>query len=110
LAYNKKKIKNIGADPMRKVDVEQKLKEQKKYLEAHFFVEKIGFFGSYARDEQSEDSDIDILVEFSRPVGFEFIELKEYLETVFGKRVDLVTENALKPNMKDNVLNEVQFQ
>jgi predicted nucleotidyltransferase len=95
---------------MRKADIEQKLKGQKDFLETHFFVEKIGIFGSYARDEHTEESDIDILVEFSRPVGFEFIELKEYLETVLGKRVDLVTENALKPIMKNSVLNEVQFQ
>ncbi|TJY42459.1 nucleotidyltransferase [Cohnella pontilimi] len=95
---------------MRKSDVEYKLKQQKEYLASHFFVNKIGIFGSYARDEQTEESDIDLLVEFSRPVGFEFIELKYYLESIFNKPVDLVTANALKPLMKEQVLNEVQYQ
>ncbi|MDB5055279.1 MAG: polymerase beta domain protein region [Bacilli bacterium] len=54
--------------------------------------------------------DIDILVEFTRPVGFEFIELKDYLESLFNKSVDLVTANALKPYMKQEILSEVQFQ
>ena len=95
---------------MRRHDIERILKEQKKYLSDKYFVEKIGIFGSYSRDEQTEESDIDILVEFNRPVGFEFLELKEYLESLFQKPVDLVTINALKPLIKDNIMNEVQFQ
>ena len=95
---------------MKRQDIERILKEQKGYLSEKFFVEKIGIFGSYSRDEQTENSDIDILVEFSRPVGFEFLDLKEYLESIFEKPVDLVTTNALKPLVKDNIMNEVQFQ
>jgi predicted nucleotidyltransferase len=95
---------------MLRADIEQKLRGQKDFLESQFFVKKIGIFGSYARDEQTDESDLDVLVEFSRPVGFEFIRLKDYLETVLGKRVDLVTENALKLIMIDSILNEVQFQ
>jgi predicted nucleotidyltransferase len=95
---------------MLRADIEQKLRGQKDFLESQFFVKKIGIFGSYARDEQTEESDVDVLVEFSRPVGFAFIRLKDYLETVLGKRVDLVTENALKLIMIDSILNEVQFQ
>lgn len=95
---------------MKREDVERILKEQKAYLANQFFVSKIGIFGSYARNEQSNDSDIDILVEFSRPVGFEFIDLKDYLETLFDKSVDLVTLNALKSYMKEEILSEVQYQ
>jgi len=95
---------------MRRQDIERILKEQKEYLSDKYFVEKIGIFGSYSRDEQTEKSDIDILVEFNRPVGFEFLDLKEYLESLFQKPVDLVTTNALKPLIKDNIMNEVQFQ
>jgi predicted nucleotidyltransferase len=73
-------------------------------------VEKIGVFGSYLRNEQTELSDIDILVEFKKPVGFEFLDLKEYLETLFQKPVDLVTTKALKPIIKESIMNEVQFQ
>ena len=95
---------------MRRQDIERILKEQKKYLSDKYFVERIGIFGSYSRDEQTEKSDIDILVEFKRPVGFEFLDLKDYLESLFQKQVDLVTTNALKPLMKDDIMNEVQFQ
>jgi uncharacterized protein len=49
-------------------------------------------------------------VEFTRPVGFEFLELKDYLERLFNKPVDLVTINALKPYLKQEILSEVQFQ
>lgn len=95
---------------MNRTQVERMLKEKKQYLSERFYVSKIGIFGSYSRNEQTTESDIDILVEFSKPVGFEFLDLKEYLEELFNKRVDLVTINALKPIMKDEILNEVQFQ
>jgi predicted nucleotidyltransferase len=95
---------------MKRDDIEQILKDQKQYLTEKFFVAKIGIFGSYARNEQSEESDIDILVEFSRPVGFTFFDLKDYLESLFNKPVDLVTVNALKPPIKEEILNEVHFQ
>jgi predicted nucleotidyltransferase len=95
---------------MKRKDVETILKDQKDFLNREFFVSKIGLFGSFAREEQKETSDIDILVEFTRPVGFEFIELKYYLESLFNNSVDLVTVNALKPYMKQEILSEVQFQ
>jgi predicted nucleotidyltransferase len=95
---------------MRSEDIEQILKEQKSLLAEKFYVGKIGVFGSYVRHQQRIDSDIDILVEFSRPVGFEFIDLKDYLESLFNKPVDLVTEKALKPQMKEEIMSEVQFQ
>lgn len=70
----------------------------------------LGLFGSYARDEQHEHSDVDILVSFNRAVGFEFIELKYYLEELLGCKVDLVTEAALKPLIRNEVLQQVQYQ
>jgi predicted nucleotidyltransferase len=95
---------------MKREDIERILREQKSYLTENYYVKKIGIFGSYARNEQSNDSDIDLLVEFSRPVGFKFIDLKDYLESLFQKPIDLVTENALKSYIKDEILNEVQYQ
>ena len=95
---------------MKREDIERILRDQKPYLSENFHVKSIGIFGSYARDEQSTESDIDLLVEFSRPVGLEFIDLKDYLESLFKKPIDLVTENALKPYMKDEILSEVRYQ
>jgi predicted nucleotidyltransferase len=90
--------------------IEERLKQYKSLLQEKYYVEKIGYFGSFARGEEKEESDIDILVELSKPLGWDFIELKEYLEEVLEKKVDLVTMNALKPQLKDQILKEVKYQ
>lgn len=73
-------------------------------------VVKIGVFGSYARGEQKETSDIDILIELSKPIGLEFLDIKYYLEEKLGISVDLVTKNSLKPQLRDQILEEVIYQ
>jgi len=83
--------------------------KEKPLLIKKFHVKTIGVFGSYAREEQTAKSDIDILVEFSKPVGWEFIDLKEHLEKMYGKKIDLVTVKALKPQIKKNILSETQY-
>ncbi|WP_292394695.1 nucleotidyltransferase family protein [Methanoculleus sp. UBA303] len=86
------------------------LQRLKGELAARFFVNRIGIFGSVARGEQTGASDIDILVEFSRPVGFfTFIELEEYLALRLGAPVDLVTPDALKQVIRDRVVAEVAY-
>ena len=60
-----------------------------------------------ARDEAQPESDVDILVEFSQPVGlFHFIELKQYLEGFLGCQVDLGTNRSIKPYIKDKIMHE----
>ncbi len=77
-------------------------------LKNRFFVQEIGVFGSYVRGEQSEDSDLDVLVEFNKAVGFfKFLELEEYLENLLGLKVDLVTRKALKPVIGQYILDEL---
>ncbi|MEN1968526.1 nucleotidyltransferase family protein [Lentibacillus sp. N15] len=90
--------------------VEECIAESKKTLQDQFGVEKIGYFGSYARNEQKQSSDIDILIELEKPIGLEFLDIKYYLEDKLGIAVDLVTINALKPQMKDQILKEVIYQ
>jgi len=94
--------------PMRS-EIESLLREHRSILQEKFRVEKIGLFGSYARGEEKPGSDIDLLVRFSSPIGWEFIDLKDYLEGVLGRRVDLVTEAALKPKLKGSILREVVY-
>ena len=73
----------------------------------HFGVASISIFGSIARGDARPDSDIDVLVEFSRPVGmFEFIDLKEYLESILNQKVDLATQESLKHQLRDQILKE----
>ncbi len=69
----------------------QLLRDNQDYLRSEFGVKRIGVFGSVARDECSHASDVDLIVEFSRPIGFRFMDLADYLENLLGRRVDLLT-------------------
>ena len=80
------------------------------YLRGHYNVKVIGIFGSLVRGEHKKHSDIDIMVEFSEPVGFfKFIELEEFLSKILKRKVDLVTKKALKPVIKQYVLKEMVY-
>lgn len=87
-----------------------KIKDQLSILHEKYHVKKLGIFGSFARGEQNPESDIDMIVEFESPVGFfEFIRLENYLSETLGAKVDLVTERALKPSIKESVLKETVY-
>jgi len=68
-----------------------RLRENYPYLTTEYGVKRIGLFGSFAKGTADEASDIDMVVEFQRPVGFKFIELIDYLEQLFGRKVDVLT-------------------
>ena len=87
----------------------EKLKELKPMLSKEYSIKDIGLFGSYAMGSFDENSDIDILVELEKPIGWKFFTLEIYLEQIFGKKIDLVTKNALKDQIKGNILNQVQY-
>jgi predicted nucleotidyltransferase len=73
-------------------------------------VKSLAIFGSVARNEATEESDIDILVEFCRPVGlFEFVRIKARLEKILDRPVDLVTPEALKKQLKEQILKEAVY-
>jgi len=90
-------------------EIERTLREALPLLTARFHVRNIGLFGSYVRGEQNETSDVDVLVEFSAPIGWEVVDVKDYLEHLLGLKVDLVTVPALKPQYRDQVLREVVY-
>ena len=72
-----------------------------------FHVKSLAIFGSVARNEATETSDVDILVEFDTPVGlFTFLGLQQHLEELLGRRVDLATADALRERMREQVLRE----
>jgi len=68
-------------------------------------VRKAGIFGSYVRGEQKKNSDIDIIIELPRGIGFGFVGIANQLENTLKKKVDLVTYNGLSPYLKDEILN-----
>lgn len=75
-----------------------------------YHIQRIGIFGSTARGEQTPSSDIDVLVSFSDPPSmFRFLELEHRLSALLKRRVDLVTERALKPAMRDEVLRDTVY-
>ena len=91
-------------------DILASLKNLKKEVAKEYSVKTIGVFGSVARDEQTGQSDIDLLVEFSKPVGFvTFMRLENFLSERLGKQVDLVTSDSLKPVIRQDVLSEVIY-
>jgi uncharacterized protein len=72
------------------------LRESRPQLAAQFGVERMGLFGSFARETAQAASDVDLIVELRRPLGLRFIELVEYLERVLGRRVDVLTPAGLR--------------
>ena len=93
-----------------KEEIMKTIKKELPSLKKKFKVRSIGLFGSYAREEQTTVSDIDMLVEFEVPVGFfKFIELENYLSAKLGAKVDLVTPDALKPLIKPHIMEEAVY-
>ena len=77
-------------------EIIKRLKQSHEYLSSEFYVEKIALFGSVAKGTMTKESDVDILVEFRKPIGFRFNSLVEYLETLLGHKVDLLTADGIK--------------
>lgn len=73
------------------------LHEQRARLNRRYRVRRLALFGSWARGDAREDSDVDILVEVDPSIGMAFVELAEELERALGRRVDLVSRRAIKP-------------
>jgi uncharacterized protein len=86
-----------------------KLKELKPILYKDFAVKEIGLFGSFSDDSNTEDSDIDLLVELEKPIGWKFFSLELYLEKIFNRKIDLVTKNAIKEQIRDSILQKIKY-
>ena len=91
---------------MQRQEVLTTLNNHKETLQG-FGVKSLLLFGSVARDEARSNSDIDLLVEFDRPVGlFAFVRVQRYLEEILGRSIDLGTPDSLKPYLREPVLRE----
>ena len=87
----------------------EQLNQKAEELKQNFSVHSIGLFGSLARNEANEESDVDILVDFTEPTFDHYMDLKFYLEGLFGKPVDLVMADTVKPRLKDAIEREVIY-
>jgi predicted nucleotidyltransferase len=85
------------------------LNDHKAELERRFKVKALRIFGSYVRGDHTPNSDLDVMVDFTEPVGFGFIHLADYLEKILDLPVDLTTEDAIKPNrlryIREHIIN-----
>ena len=78
-------------------------------LEKKYAVSRLGLFGSYVRNEQNDQSDLDILIDFRKPIGIEFIDLADLLEKELDLKVDLVSRNGIKPRYFSAIQSEIIY-
>lgn len=95
---------------MEKEKIIQTINLQLPFLRDRYNVKNLGIFGSVARNEGKEESDIDIVVEFESPIGFlDFIRLENFLSKILQRKVDLISKKAIKPALKESILKEVIY-
>jgi len=91
-------------------EIKELLQKNKPKFREQYGLKDIGIFGSYVRGEQVAESDLDILVELEKPIGFvKFIRLENALSQLLGVRVEIVTKKALKPHIGKRILEEVRY-
>lgn len=90
-------------------EIKAVLQKNKFYLINKYQLKSIALFGSITRNEATENSDIDILVEFEKPIGLEFVLLADELEAILKMKVDLVTPNAIKPKMFEIIKQDLLY-
>jgi len=91
-------------------EIRQSLLSQKPILQKKYKISSLGIFGSYARSEQNQDSDLDILIDYDEvPSLITLVELKNYLSELLGVSVDLVTRRGIKPQLRSYILEEVVY-
>lgn len=98
--------------PLTRDEIITTLRTQKDLLRTKFYVKRIGLFGSFAKNEANEQSDIDFLVEFDAPLQVYISNryaLSDYLQTLFNREVDLANPNSLKPFYKDRILKQAVY-
>lgn len=90
-------------------EIKRLLQLNKNKLAAKYSLKNLALFGSFTRDEATEQSDLDILVEFEKPIGLDFVLLADELEEILGVKVDVVTPDAIKPKMFEYIKRDLQY-
>lgn len=94
---------------MERSQLDLKLKSILPIIKERYHIERLGYFGSYSKGYHTPSSDLDILVYFRKPLGWDFFELKNYLEESLSMKIDLVSYNALIPSLKKEILESTNF-
>ena len=91
-------------------EIKKELQKHREEFREQYGLKEIGIFGSYVKGEQKENSDIDMLIELEKPIGFvRFMRLENALSQLLGVRVEMVTRKALKPHIGKRILQEVKY-
>jgi predicted nucleotidyltransferase len=91
-------------------EIKELLKKQKPAIRERYNVRKIGIFGFYVRSEQTKKSDLDILVEFEKPINLlKLVNLENFLADSMGIKVDVVTKEDIRQELKERILREVVY-
>lgn len=90
-------------------DIKNKLTVLKPILQKKYPLDTIAIFGSYARNEQTEESDVDVMVEFNNKIGIGFITMSNEIEDYLGIETDVLTKNSMKPRFFDLIKNELIY-
>ena len=85
------------------------LQRIKPHIQHEYAVKTVGLFGSFADGTNTKGSDVDILVEFEKPIGWKFFKLEKYLEKTLNRKIDLVTINALNEQVKHSALSQIKY-
>jgi predicted nucleotidyltransferase len=91
--------KLVREEPMKsRQEIVEALRQARPQLAREFGVRRLALFGSYARGDQRDDSDVDVLVEVDPSIGLRFVDLAEQIETLLGVRADVVSRRAISPS------------
>jgi len=89
--------------------IQDQLRQVKPHLSEKYHVNTLGLFGSIVRNDFTPESDIDIVVDFSQPIGIEFIDLANELEMLLRRKVDLVSKEGIKPKYFQEIQPEILY-
>jgi predicted nucleotidyltransferase len=90
-------------------EIELTLAKHKQHLFSEYPIKSLAIFGSYARKEQNEESDLDLLVEFNDKIGLRFIDLAEEIERLVGFKVDLVSRKGIKDKYYQKIQSDLTY-
>ncbi|MDX1920821.1 MAG: nucleotidyltransferase domain-containing protein [Candidatus Caenarcaniphilales bacterium] len=79
----------------------------KPYLREKYGVLEVEIFGSYSRDEQTQNSDLDLIITLDKPLGFEFLDLCDYLDSQLDVKVDILTQKGIKKNFYNSIKGDI---
>lgn len=91
-----------------KNDVITILRDQQPWLKERFGVKRIAIFGSFAKGTPSKDSDVDMLIEFDRPIGIDFFKVIDFLEEKIGRKVDVLTPGGMQSIRRTTIVESIK--